>query len=289
MTKINRAYLELHFAVFLFGFAAILGDLIKVSALSMVWWRILLSVGLFMFYVQVFSEIRRISRSNFLKFLGIGVIISLHWVCFYGSIKLANASVGLICFSATPFFTALVEPFFRKTPWRKVDFIFGLFIVLAMYLIIQSLDFSMYQGVVVGILSSLLAAVFISLNKKYIDVTGPVTILVIEMLGALLFLTLIIPLVYIDDFNTFYPRGIDWVYLICLVLFCTMLSFTLHMRALKYISAFTSNLIISLEPVYGIILAIIILNEHRELNFQFYIGVTVMILLVMIYPLATRR
>ncbi|MEE9371917.1 MAG: DMT family transporter [Saprospiraceae bacterium] len=289
MKRLTRAYTELHFAVFLFGFAAIFGDLIKVSALSLVWWRLLLSVLLFSLVRSIYPELRKLTKQHIYIFLGIGVIISIHWVCFYGSIKLANASVGLICFSATPLFTALIEPIFMKTPWRKVDFIFGILIIPAMFFILSSLDFSMYQGVMVGIISSFLAAVFNTLNKKYIDVTGPVTIFVVEMMGALLFLSVIIPIVYsIRHSGGFLPIGNDWIYLIALVTFCTMLAFVLQLRSLRHVSAFTSNFIVSLEPVYGILLAIFILKEHRELNTQFYIGVIILVFLQLVYPLLKK-
>ncbi len=289
MSKVSKAYLELHIAVFLFGFAAILGGLIQVSALSMVWWRLLLSMVIFLFYKNIYTELRQLSSRKLYILLGIGAIISIHWVCFYGAIKLANVSVALITFSATPFFTALVEPMFRKRPWKRVDFLLGGCIVVAMYFILNTLDFSMYHGMFVGMLSALLAAVFISLNKKYIDVASPATLLFVELVGALLFLTMVLPFVYSSNFHEFLPKGLDWLYLLVLVVFCTMLAFVLHLRALKHMNAFTSNLIMSLEPIYGIVLAIVILKEHRELNWQFYIGVLTMITLVLLYPLIKRN
>ena len=284
MNKISKAYIELHLAVFLFGFAAILGDLIRVSAISMVWWRLIMSIGLFMLFKQIYCEVKGMSKKHVYILLGIGAIISVHWVCFYGSVKLANASVALISFSATPFFTALVEPLFRKMPWKRIDFILGVCIVVAMGFIFNTLDLSMYSGMLVGLLAAFLAAVFISLNKKYIEIASPTTMLFIEMIGAFLFLTILLPIVYKTDFSGFVPKGMDWFFLILMVVFCTMLAFVLHLRSLKHISAFTSNFVISLEPVYGIFLAIIILKEHRELNTQFYFGVVFMITLVFLYP-----
>ena len=289
MDATKRAYLELHFAVFLYGFAAIFGALISISAVAMVWWRLLLSLVILALYIPIYKELSRLGKKQMLTFLFIGGIIGLHWITFYGSIKLANASVALICFSAAPFFTSFIEPMVTKSKRNNTDIIFGIVIIPAMYLILSSLDISMIWGAVSGILSALLAALFNSLNKKYISDLEPVSLFTIEIAGALILLSLIIPFIHWNDIASFIPVGMDWIYLLGLVIFVTILGFILHLRSLKYISAFTSNFVISLEPVYGIILAILILNEHRQLTFKFYVGVVIITLLVLIYPTINRK
>jgi len=289
MTDQNRAYLELHIATFIYGFAAIFGALISLPTVPLVWWRLLLSVALLGLYLPFYRELRQLNKSQILIFLGIGGIIAIHWLCFYGSIKLANASVALITFSATPFFTSIIEPLVTKTEWKKVDIFFGLLIIPAMSLILVSIDLSMFWGAVVGIMSGLLAAVFSAFNKKYIDVISPISFFTIEIIGAFIVVSLVLPFVQDIRMDNFFPSGMDWWYFLGLVIFVTILGFLLNLRALKHVSAFTSNFIISLEPVYGIALAIFILKEHRELTSQFYIGVLIMLALVFIYPLVKRR
>ena len=148
----------------------------------------------------------------------------------------------------------------------------------------------MINGVWVGLLSALLAATFASLNKKYIDRAHTRTITFLEMTGSWLFLSLIAPfLIEMDLLTVKWPGELDWVYLIILALLCTTLAFILALEALKHLSAFASNLVVNLEPVYGILLAMLILNEHQDLNLRFYLGVLIILTVVILHPIMTRR
>ncbi|MDX1684910.1 MAG: DMT family transporter [Saprospiraceae bacterium] len=284
------AYLRLHSAVFLFGFTAILGALIKITALEIVWWRVGITAVSLLLVVRGARSIRRLSRQEILLFLGIGAIVALHWLCFYGAIKYSNASVTLICMATASFFTAIVEPIFLRQSFQRLDLIFGLLVIPGMALIVQNLDTSMLAGVWVGLLSALLAAIFASLNKKYIDRAHTYTITFLEMTGAWIFLTLIAPLLLTYDIlEVSWPSEMDWFYLIILALLCTTLAFILALQALQHLSAFASNLVINLEPVYGILLAILLLNEHQELSPKFYIGVVAILGVVIAHPIVVRR
>jgi drug/metabolite transporter (DMT)-like permease len=285
----KKAYLQIHAAVLLFGLTAILGDLIQVSSLSIVWWRVLLTSVSFMFIVS-WKNLMQIPRKQVLRFALIGALISLHWLTFYGSIKLANASVSLVCLATTSFMTAILEPIMLKQKFKWYELLLGLVIVPGMWLIMNGLDASMRLGVYSGLISALLATIFSILNKKNIEGTPPRSMALIEMSAAFLMMSLLLPFyLKFSDNVKFMLHGTDWIYMIILVLGCTTLAFILNLKSLKYLSAFTSNLIINLEPVYGILLAMLILNEHHELNTNFYIGVAVILTSVFLHPFLKRK
>lgn len=281
----KRAYLELHLAVLLWGFTAILGDLIQLSALVLVWWRVLITSVSLVFFVRARRLIRDIGWAQVLRFAGIGVLAGLHWICFYGAIKLANASVSLICMATTSFFTSLLEPFIMRQPVRWLDILLGLLVVPGMALVVSGTADSMNIGILVGLLSAFLAATFGTLNKKYIGKSDPLRITFLELGSAWLFLSLLLPFVPTE---TFWPSPTDWGYLLVLALLCTTFAYALSLRALYHLSAFAANLTINLEPVYGIGLAWILLNDHQELGPYFYIGVLIIMVVVFSYPLLKR-
>ena len=285
----KKAYLQIHVAVLLFGLTAILGDLIQVSSLSIVWWRVLLTSVSFMFIVS-WKNLMQIPRKQVLRLALIGALISLHWLTFYGSIKLANASVSLVCLATTSFMTAILEPIMLKQKFKWYELLLGLVIVPGMWLIMNDLDASMRLGVYSGLISALLATIFSILNKKNIEGTPPRSMALIEMSAAFLMMSVLLPfyLKFSEDVK-FMLHGTDWIYMIILVLGCTTLAFMLNLKSLKYLSTFTTNLIINLEPVYGIILAMLVLNEHHELNTNFYIGVSVILSSVFLHPFLKRK
>jgi len=292
MKSTQRAYLELHLAVFLFGFTAILGDLIQLSALLIVWWRVLLTSLSLAVIVRVVRLFRNLPWQKTLKFMGIGVIVAVHWVTFYGAIKLSNASIGVVAMATTSFFTSLLEPLIMRQKVKWYELMLGLLIVPGMALIVNSTDFSMLTGLAVGLLSALLAALFATLNKKLITHSDERSITFLEMSSACLFLTIVIPVyAWVTDtpLSIMPPTLLDWVYLIILALVCTTFAYVLALRSLQYLSAFASNLSINLEPVYGILLAWILLNENEELDTGFYLGAGIIVLAVFSYPLLKRR
>ena len=292
MTEKTRAYAEMHFAVFLFGFTAILGDLIQLQASWIVWWRVLItSISLFVF-IRLFQSFPKVSKSLLQSYFYIGILIALHWVAFYGSVKLANASIALLGMATTSLFTSFLEPMLLKTTFDWKEALLGFVIVPAMAFIISDLDTSFYAGLLVGILAALLASLFSILNKKYIGQTDVLTMTFFELSSAWLFLTIAIPgylFLANEPLQWIPPTLADWIYLLVLSLLCTTLAYVLNLKALKHISAFASNLAINMEPVYGILLAWIILNDQKELNPTFYLGILIIILVVFSYPLVKDR
>jgi drug/metabolite transporter (DMT)-like permease len=290
MNSIRRAYFELHIAVFLFGFTAILGDIIQLSALLIVWWRVLITSISLLFLIRALRLFRTMPRHLILKFMGIGVLVALHWLAFYGAIKFSNASITLVCMATTSFFTSLIEPLILRKRVKGYELLLGLLIIPGMVLIVNSTALSMMTGIWVGLASAFLAALFATLNKRLIDEAHPLDITFLELGSAWLFLSLILPWYLLQTPEAqLIPSWTDIGYLLILSLLCTTFAYVLALRALKFISAFASNLTVNLEPVYGIILAWLILKENEELNPGFYWGVLIILLAVFSYPLLKRR
>ena len=291
MSSTTKAYLQLHIAVILWGFTAILGKWITLPALDLVWWRVGITSLSLLPIVLLRKKLANFTLSDWKIYGGIGIIVGLHWLCFYGSIKLANASVSLVCMGTASFFASIFEPIVFRKPINKLDLSLGLIIIPAMFLVVSGLDEAMIMGAVVGLLSAALAALFSVLNKKYIDNASPYTITFVELGVAWVFLGLI--MLYRLPMDMSYIQlpadGRDWWLLVVLSLVCTTLTFVLSLKALKYISAFVSTLIINLEPVYGIALAAILLGEYEELTPSFYIGALVILIAVLVYPSLQRR
>ena len=273
MNPTQRAYFELHIAVLLFGFTAILGDLITLSALVLVWWRMGITTLSIPFLTKVKEKIAALPPALTVKYMGIGVLVSLHWICFFGAVKFANASISLICMATTSFFTALIEPIVFKRKIKKDELSLGLLMIPGVLLIVNNTEWDMMTGILVGLMSAFLAAFFAVLNKTLVDEAEPLTITFLELGSGWLFLSICLPiyLIYQPD-APFMPQGLDWLWLLILALGCTTLAYVLSLRSLKHISAFASTLTINLEPVYGIFLAWILLNDAKELSSQFYLG-----------------
>ena len=290
MHPVRRAYFELHLAVLLFGFTAILGKLITLTALVLVWWRVLFTAVSLLPLIRTGEALRHIPRTRLLRLFGIGVVIAVHWVTFYGAIKLANASVALVCMATTSLFAAFLEPWLLGTPRRRLEIGLSLLIIPGMVLIVGTLPRAMWWGVVVGLISALLAALFSILNKAIVDSADTKVITFVEMSAAWLFLSVVLPAYYFfAPAMAFWPVGNDVFYLAVLVLFCTTLAFLLNLRALQHLSAFAATLTINLEPVYGILLAAVLLHEYQELTPAFYLGLLVVLAAVLGYPLLAAR
>lgn len=286
---LNKSYLQLHIAIFLWGFTAILGDIISLSAFWLVWWRVGITSASLLMLSGIRANLKTISLRLVKVYLLVGVLIAIHWVTFFGSIKYANASVALVAMSTASFFTAFLEPIYFKSSIRRLDVFFGFAIVPGMILVVNGLSGNMLLGFGVGLISAFLAALFAVINKKYVNETEPKTITFIELFGSFVFLTLLIPFVNTYQSLNWLPTGLDWMYLMILSILCTSVAFILHLYALKHISAFASNLAINLEPVYGIILAGLLLGDVQELSVYFYLGVLMILLCVTVYPIISRR
>jgi drug/metabolite transporter (DMT)-like permease len=289
MDAVQKSYVKIHIAVVLFGLTAILGGLIQLNALNLVWWRMLITCVSLLFIVKWVRLRSRINKRTLLILMGNGVIVALHWLCFYGSIKLANASVSLVCLASASFFASIFEPLAFGRKINKVELLLGLLILPGMILVVQNVKVEMMTGVYVGIASAIFSALFATINKKYVDSAHPTDMTFIELSSGFLFLTLLLPFFLTNNaFEAFFPSMTDWIYLLFLALLCTTLAFILALQALEHLSAFNSTLIVNLEPVYGIVLAWLVLNENEDLNTGFYLGVVLILAIVFSYPLLKR-
>ena len=281
----QRAFFELHLAVFLYGFTAILGDLIQLSATVLVWWRVLLTSLSLWILIGFGRRLRGIPARLWRAYAGIGVLIAIHWITFFASVKYANASVALVCFATCSFFTSILEPLIMRTPFAWHELLVGALVIPGMWLVVQGIDVTMWTGVWLGLFSTVVIALFSVLNKRLIHDLDTPTLTFIEMSSAWLFISCGLPFfLHQNPSWVFWPVGIDWFYLAILALVCTTFALVLNLRALKELSAFTTSLTYNLEPVYGILLAVFLLNENRELGGAFYAGVGLILASVFGYP-----
>ena len=223
---------------------------------------------------------------------GIGVLVGIHWLCFYGAIKLSNASVAVATMATTSFFSALVEPTLNRQKIKGYELALGLFILPGMALIAGNLNWDMRLGFGVGILGAFLAAVFSSLNKKMIDNQPPPPLVMsfTALAGGVAVCSLVLPfLVWQVPETALLPSTWDWVWLLVLAWVCTLLPYYLTLLAMRYISAFATNLTINLEPVYGVLLAALFFREDKDLNPAFYLGVLMILLAVFSHPFLKAR
>ena len=278
----KKAFIQLHIAVFLAGFTAVLGRLIVLNEGLLVWYRLLITVLVLAAILVYKKEFKKITGKNILRMAAVGGVIAFHWVTFYGSIKYGNISVALVCLSAAGFFSALIEPLLFSKKIILVEVLLGLLAIAGIYIIF---DFHpQYKlGIVYGILAALGAAIFPMLNKQLIKEFSPRTLTFYELLGGFLILSVLLP-VYLrfTALGSLIPTLNDFGWLLILAVVCTVLCFDLQLKALRKISAFTSNLMYNLEPLYGIILAFIFFGEGRSFHKEFYIGVSLIMTAVIL-------
>ncbi len=278
----KQALIKLHISVFLAGFTGILGVLIHLNEMTLVWYRIMITVVSLSVLFALTKKSTKIPKKQAVHFFLIGTLIALHWVAFYGSIKLSNVSIGLVCFSATGLFTALLEPILvtKKLQWAELGL--GLLSLLGIYLIFH-FDERYQTGIVVGIVSAFLAALFSVLNKKQVADAEPTVMMLYELTGGLVILTLLMPAyAYFFPETSIIPTISDLGWLLVLSWLCTIVAMQLMLDSLKKVSAFTQNLSLNLEPVYAIIMAFILFDENKYLSNSFYYGVGLIILSVVL-------
>ena len=285
----KKALTQLHIAVLLAGFTGILGALIQLNEIWLVWYRIAITVVTLLLAAGLLKQSLRIASASAFRLMGIGAIIALHWVFFYGSIKLSNVSIGLICFASVGLFTSLLEPLINKTPFALAEMVLGLISLLGIYIIFH-FDTRYRTGIIMGTLSSLLAAIFSVLNKRSVASIAPRLMLFYEMAGGVLALTLLMPL-YLHYFpaGNSRPSPMDLGWLLILSWACTILAMDLMLKSLQHISAFTQTLTLNLEPVYGIAMAWFFFKENQQLNTSFYLGFALIALSVALQMFRVSR
>jgi drug/metabolite transporter (DMT)-like permease len=271
----KQALIRLHTAIFLAGFTAILGKLISLGTISLVWWRLFITVVFLAIWLR--GKLKDASYPASLKWqvMGVGALVGLHWLSFFGSVKWANVSIALVCFSSSGFFSALLEPMILKKRISWFELMLGILSMAGIYIIFH-FDARYKVGIGLGVLCAALSALFSILNKKLVTKIRGLHMTAYEMAGALAIVSLAVPFNLLSG-NAFWPVQFDWLWLGILSVLCTVWAFVLQLQALKHISAFTLNLSYNLEPVYGILLAFVLFRENEHLNKAFYFGALLII------------
>lgn len=276
-----KSYLQLHLIVFIWGFTAILGALITLDALPLVWFRMLFAVGFIFIYIKWKKIPIRISWKTFFQFLIAGLIIAMHWFTFFKAIKVSNVSITLACLSTGAFFTSLLEPIFfgKKIVWYEV--FFGLIVVFGLY-IIFNVEVSYVNGMLLALTSAFLSALFAIINSKLVKEHNPTTISFYELSGGVLFLSVM--LLFSDGFHAqfFHLSSSDFMYLMILSSVCTAYAFIASTAVMKFLTPYTVMLTINLEPIYGIILAVLIFKDKEKMSPEFYIGAVIILITVIL-------
>ncbi len=279
----KKAFLQLHAAVFLAGFTGILGRLITLNEGMIVWYRLLLTAVTMWVLFGLMKRIKKIPLIDILKISAVGFIAAMHWVTFYGSIKYANVSVALVCFSSIGFFTALFEPLILRKRIKWIELLLGLITLTGIYVIFH-FDTQYKTGIIIGIISAVLASLFPIYNREFLKRINVETMLTWQQTGGLLVLSVLLPF-YLQKFPTphFVPGWRDLGWLLVLSWFCSVIAFQLSGNALKRLSAFTVNLTYNLEPVYGIILAFMVYKENQFLSKWFFVGFAIIAVALIIH------
>jgi drug/metabolite transporter (DMT)-like permease len=284
----RRAQWQIHACVLLWGFTAILGKLISLPATALVVWRMGLVSAALLLFPAVRRGLRALATGLRWRFAGIGVVVALHWLTFYGAIKLANASVAAACIGLAPVFLAIVEPWVMRTRFNPRELLLGALVVPGVALVVGGVPVQMHAGIAVGTVSALLVALFGALNKRYVERGEALTMTFVELGAGGLFLLLCTgawELAHGGFVATqWLPGARDAAWLLLLALACTLLPFALSLVALRRLSAFQAQLAVNLEPVYAVVLAALLLGEQKELTPAFYLGVAIILGAVLAHP-----
>lgn len=276
-----KNYLLLHLIVFIWGFTAILGALISVDAIPLVWYRMLLAVLFIAIYFIWKKKSFHIDKKAIFKFAISGIIIAVHWITFFKAIKVSNVSVALVTMSTGAFFTSLIEPFFFKRKIKVLEIILGLLVIIGLY-VIFNFQTQYLMGIIYALISAFLSALFAVLNGLFVKEYEPDSISFWQLLFGVVGVTLY--LLFTNSFTSeFFKLTMnDWLYLLILSSICTAYAFIVSVKVMKYLTPYTVMLTINLEPIYAIILALLIFGEKEQMNPEFYYGAFMVLFVVLL-------
>lgn len=281
-------YFHLHFIVFIWGFTAVLGALISIEALPLVWFRMLIATGLILIWIGYKKKSLRFTPKTLAAFFIGGLIIALHWLAFFGAIKVANVSVTLAIMSTGAFFTSFLEPLFYKRKIIGYEVVFGLIVIAGLYIIFR-VEGNYFNGMILALCSSFLGALFSVINGKFAVKYDASAISFYELGFGVLCIS--VYLLFTGSFSAefFQLSTKDWIYLFILASVCTAYAFIASVHVMKWISPYTVMLTINMEPVYGIILALLILGDAENMSSQFYYGAALIIATVVANGIIKNR
>jgi len=273
-----KSYLHFHVIVFIWGFTAVLGALISLDAVPLVWYRMLIASGFIFLYIKWKKRDLKLTRRKLVVLIIAGMVIALHWLTFFGAIKVSNVSITLALLSTGAFFTSILEPIFYKRKFVGYEILFGLLVIVGLYIIFQ-VETKYTLGIVLGLISAFLSAVFTLINGKLIKDTAPSVISFYELVTGVVAISIYLAIMTFSSggdkgFNLafFTVSAEDWLYLLILASICTAYAFIAAVAVMKHLSPYTIMLTINLEPIYGIFLAFLIFGSKEQMNPQFYYG-----------------
>jgi len=279
----RQAYLQLHACVVLWGLTAILGRLISLPAVQLVHWRMALVAVVLLGLRRTWVGLAGMPRHSIVVFVAIGSVVAAHWVAFYTSIKISNASVAVACLGLGSIFAAIIEPIVMRRPHERLEILLGILAVPGVVLIVGGVPLEMRLGIAAGIVAALLSAIFTTLNKRFGSNGDPFAITCLEMSAGAVLLS--VPAFFS---GLTMPSQMDAIWLMVLAIVCTLLPFVMWIQSLKYVSAFSTLLILNLEPVYAILLAAALFQEYEDLTPLFYGGTAIVLLTVVLQPQLRR-
>ena len=281
-------YFHLHFIVFIWGFTAVLGDLITIEAVPLVWHRMLLGSLFVLIYIIYNKGMLKVSLRSLIKFAFVGLLIALHWLAFFSAVKVSNVSITLAMMSTGAFFASFLEPIFFKRKIIGYEVIFGLIVIIGLYIIFK-VESAYLSGILLALLASFLGTLFSIFNGMMVKSHNATVISFYELLFGVVFITIYI--LSIDGFdNAFFNlSGSDWTYLIILASICTAYAFIASVHVMKWISPYTVMLTTNMEPVYGILLALLILREKEYMSPTFYLGAIIILITVVLNGIIKTR
>lgn len=283
-SDITKAYIQMHLSIILWGATGVLGRGIQLSEGLLVWYRLIITSASLFLFVLITRKSFKLTMRQFAWLFGIGALLMVHWIFFYGAIKYSNVSVTLSLFSSTTLFTALMEPLVTKKKFNVSELLYSLMALGGIAIIFYSDKNSYSIGIVLALLAAFIGAFFNILNKKVVNEIASEVVSFYEIFSGLIVLTILLPL-YLRAFPStkLAPDGHDWLLLVILAIACTHVTLILSLNALKHLSAFTLNLSINLEPIYGIALAFLIFGENKQLNVWFFVGTAVIMASVLLH------
>jgi len=286
MSAHTKDYINLHFLVFLWGFTAILGKLITIPAMEMVFYRTLLSAigmgALMLMRRETFS----ISGNDLTKLFFTGLVVGAHWLTFFIAVKISNPSTALVGFATCSLWAALLEPLVKKRRIQIVEVFLGTVVIVGLY-IIFSFDFQYPFGLFLGILSGITVAIFGVINSLMVQRISSAAITFYEMTSACLGLG--VSMMFMSDELHLNPSLLDWLWLLILALVCSVYAYAIAIELMKRLSVFVIQLSLNLEPVYGILLALLIFGESEVMGWSFYLGTVIILAAVLLYPVLKSR
>lgn len=279
--------LILHLTVIVWGFTAILGALISINEILLVWYRVLIAATALFAYFRWTKTNLRISKGTFNTLFFTGGIVGLHWILFFGSIKAANVSVAMVCLSSLTLFTSILEPLFNRVKISKLELITGILIIVGICLIFK-FETQYKLGIIMGLLSALCASIFSIINAKQVKKIAAPIISFYELVSAFIWINIYL-LVNSGFQQSFSLKGLDMVYLLVLGVICTAVAYVAGVSVMKELSAFRVALITNLEPVYAIVLALLIFGNNEKMTTGFYAGASIIIGSIFLYPVVKSR